>query len=30
MEVKKDLEDDIHEREEFMFGSGYSVPVVAH
>ena len=30
MEVKQELEDDIHEREEFMFGSGYSVPVVAH
>ena len=30
MEVKRELEDDIHEREEFMFGSGYSVLVVAH
>ena len=30
MEVKQELEDDIHEREEFMFGSGYSIPVVAH
>ena len=30
MEVKQELEDDIHEREEFMFGSGYSVPAEAH
>lgn len=30
MEVKRDLEDDIHQREEFMFGSGYSIPAVAH
>jgi len=30
MEVKQDLENDIHEREEFMFGSGYSIPAVAH
>ena len=30
MEVKQELEDDIHEREEFMFGSGYSIPVAAH
>jgi CBS domain-containing protein len=30
MEVKQDLENDIHEREEFMFGSGYSVAAVAH
>ena len=30
MEVKEELEDGIHEREEFMFGSGYSLPMVAH
>ena len=30
MEVKEDLESDIHDREEFMFGSGYSLPAVAH
>jgi CBS domain-containing protein len=30
MEVKQDLENDIHEREEFMFGSGYSMAVAAH
>ena len=30
MEVKQDLEDNIHQREEFMFGSGYSVAAVAH
>ena len=30
MEVKEDLESDILEREEFMFGSGYSLPAVAH
>jgi CBS domain-containing protein len=30
MVVKQDLETDIHEREEFMFGSGYSIPAVAH
>ncbi len=30
MEIKQELEDDIHERDEFMFGSGYSVPVEAH
>ncbi len=29
-EVKQELEQDIHEREEYMFGSGYSVPVYAH
>jgi CBS domain-containing protein len=30
MEIKQDLENDIHQREEFMFGSGYSIPAVAH
>ncbi len=30
MEVKEDLESDIHDREEFMFGSGYSLPAVSH
>jgi len=30
MEVKEGLESDIHDREEFMFGSGYSLPAVAH
>ena len=30
MEVKRDLEEDIHAREEFMFGSGYSIPAAAH
>ena len=30
MEVKRDLESDIHAREEFMFGSGYSIPAVLH
>ena len=30
MEVKRDLERDIQDREEFLFGSGYSIPAVAH
>ncbi|MEI8395091.1 MAG: CBS domain-containing protein [Rhodospirillaceae bacterium] len=30
MEVKRDLECDLHDREEFMFGSGYSIPAVMH